>query len=109
MNAPPKGSCESVSNVSEACAGKQRDKQTIEWMAQRGHYRGVFSIDRPPLLAVMRRFILHPCFFNPAKLPRTLSGWYGHAAVFPETAFLQIATSNWKLPSSSSEPVRAVV
>ena len=34
MNAPPKGSCESVANVSEACVGKQLVKQLIEWMAQ---------------------------------------------------------------------------
>ncbi len=58
MNAPPQGSCESVGNVSEACIGKQRVKQLIEWMAQRGHYRVVFSIDRPPLLAVMRVYKL---------------------------------------------------
>ena len=52
MNAPPKGSCESVSNVPEACVGKNNEsKQLLEWMAQPGHYRGVFSIDRPPLLA----------------------------------------------------------
>jgi hypothetical protein len=29
-------------------------KQLLEWMAQPGHYRAVFSIDRPPLLAVRR-------------------------------------------------------
>lgn len=33
MNAPPKGSCESVSNVREAWVGKQRVKLLIEWMA----------------------------------------------------------------------------
>jgi hypothetical protein len=71
--------------------------------------QGASGSARMTVCYVRRRFILHPCFFNPAKLPRTLSGWYGQAAVFPETAFLQIATSNWKLPSSSSEPVRAVV
>ncbi len=34
MTAPPKGSCESVSNVPEACVGKQRVNQMIEWLAQ---------------------------------------------------------------------------
>jgi hypothetical protein len=54
MNAPPKGSCESVCNVLEAGLAKPRLKQLIALMALPGHYPEVFSIDRPPLLAVRR-------------------------------------------------------
>jgi hypothetical protein len=43
-------------NVLEACVAKTKTNlnQMIEDMAPGGHYRVVFSIDRPPLLAVGR-------------------------------------------------------
>jgi len=40
---------------------------------------------------VRRRFILILAFFNPAKLPRTLSGWYATRQFFLRQHSLQIA------------------
>ena len=58
MNAPLKGSCESVCNVLEACVAKS--KNSIELCCFPGPPRpdATFSIDRPPLLAVMPPWIV---------------------------------------------------
>ena len=56
MDAPPNGSCESVGNVlEERVLENHESKQLLNGWPKPGHYRAVFSIDRPPLLAVRRR------------------------------------------------------
>jgi hypothetical protein len=46
---------------------------------------------------------------GPTKLPRTVSGAGGQLVVFPDSAFLQVASSTRKRPPSSSEPARVAV
>ena len=46
---------------------ENHESKIIAWMAQPGHYRAVFSIDRPPLLAVMPRCI-NSLFVEPRNL-----------------------------------------
>src|SRR2546421_9378304 len=53
MDAPPNRSCESVGNVlEERVLENHESKQLLNGWPKPGHYRAVFSIDRPPLLAV---------------------------------------------------------
>jgi hypothetical protein len=43
---------------------ENHESKIFAGMAQPGHYRGVFSIDRPPLLAVMRSSAFVVCFVD---------------------------------------------
>src|SRR5439155_24213979 len=59
MDAPPNGSCESVSNALEAHRKTtSQPDDSNGWPC--GHYCVVFSIDRPPLLAVRRTVMIQP-------------------------------------------------
>ena len=61
----------SQSQCSRSVAAKQRVSQMFAWMALPGHYFVVFSIDRPPLLAVgQRRLARHALEVNKFRLLR---------------------------------------
>ena len=97
MNAPPN----EVASQSETFAKRvlqNHESKIITWMAHPGHYRAVFSIDRPPLLAVGRRCNHVIYQHTPGADPRYMSpaSWF---SIKSATSAREMRTVQKKLPT----------